>query len=137
MGLRSHLAQRSAFAWAAVLAVAALAAFLALGTGRARGDAATACTGAQSGRSVTIQSCSFTLQSSPGGNPDYFVNVTIKYTSPSPQTPVRFRCALGNGSTQASQYGVLRSSGATLTFVSPFVSQTSGLKTVACFVDAT
>jgi hypothetical protein len=96
------------------------------------------CSAAQSGHGVTIQSCAFTLEASPGGNQDYFVNVTIKYTAPNPTMAVRFRCALGNGSTTLPQYGVLRSSGSSLKFVSPFVSSSAdALKSVACFVDAT
>jgi hypothetical protein len=96
------------------------------------------CSAAESGHGVTIQSCAFTLEASPGGNQDYFVNVTIKYTAPNPTMAVRFRCALGNGSTTVSQYGVLRSSSTSLKFVSPFVSPSAGvLKSVACYVDAT
>lgn len=95
------------------------------------------CASGQNGYDVTIESCSFTLQRSPAGNPNYFVNVTIKYAAPNATTPVRFKCALGNGSSSVTQYGVLRKSGTTLTFVSPFVSSGSGLKSVGCSVDAT
>jgi hypothetical protein len=95
------------------------------------------CSSTQNGSNVTIASCTFTLESSPGGNANYFVNVTIKYAAPSPTMAVRFRCALGNGSSTVAQYGVLRASGAVLQFVSPFVSPASVLKSVACSVDAT
>jgi hypothetical protein len=92
------------------------------------------CSSTQGGSGVAIKSCSFTLQSSPAGIAYYFVNVRIEYTSPNPA--VRFRCALGNGNSTVSQYGVLRASGSSLQFVSPFVSPASTLKSVACFVDA-
>jgi hypothetical protein len=87
-----------------------------------------------SGSGVTIQRCTYTLSPSPAGNPDYFVTVTLAYTSSSPA--VRFRCLLGNGATTAAQYGVLRASGATLKFVSPFVAPRSALTSVACSVDS-
>jgi hypothetical protein len=92
------------------------------------------CSGHSSQR-VTIESCSFTLGSSPAGNPNYFVTVTLRYAAPSPAMAIRFRCALGDGGSTVSRYGVLRQSGANLTFVSPFV--TSVVKSVDCFVDAT
>ncbi len=95
------------------------------------------CSYSESGHSVTIQACSYTLEPSPAGNQNYFVNVTIKYTAPSPTQAVRFRCTLGNASTKVAQYGVLRQSGSTLKFVSPFVSSPSTLKSVQCAVDAT
>lgn len=98
--------------------------------------AAVPCSSARSALGVTISSCAFTLAPSPAGNPDYFVNVTIKYSAPAADAAVRFRCTLGNGSTNVAQYGVLRQSGATLRFVSPFVSSSSTLKSVACSVDA-
>jgi hypothetical protein len=94
----------------------------------------TPCSSTQGGSGVAIKSCSFTLQSSPAGIANYFVNVRIEYTSPNPA--VRFRCALGNANSTVSQYGVLRASGSSLQFVSPFVSPASTLKSVACFVDA-
>ena len=87
-----------------------------------------------SGSGVTIQRCSYTLSPSPAGNPDYFVSVTLAYASPSPA--VRFRCLLANGTTTAAQYGVLRASGTSLKFVSPFVAPRSALQSVACFVDS-
>jgi hypothetical protein len=95
------------------------------------------CSNSQSSHGVAIQSCSYTLESSPAGNPNYFVNVTLKYATPSPTTPVRFRCTLANASTNSAQYGVLRLSGSTLKFISPFVSSSSALKSVRCAVDAT
>ena len=96
--------------------------------------AATPCTSSQGGHGVAIQSCSYTLAPSPAGNADYYVDVTIKFTGAS--GAVRFKCALGNGSTTASQVGVLRASGSSLHFVSPFASSSSPLKSVACSVDA-
>jgi hypothetical protein len=93
------------------------------------------CSSTQGGSGVAIQSCSFTLQPSPAGNPDYFVNVTLNYATPNVSKVVRFRCALGNASQTVSQYGVLRASGGTLKFVSPFVSP--AVKSVQCFVDKT
>lgn len=95
------------------------------------------CSSTQNGSSVTIQSCTYTLESSPGGNAEYFVNVKINYAAPNPTMAVRFRCMLGNGSSTVAQYGVLRASGTVLQFVSPFVSQANTLKSVACSVDAT
>ena len=83
---------------------------------------------------VTIHQCTYVLSPSPAGNPDYFVNVTLAYTSSSPA--IRFRCLLGNGTTTASQYGVLRASGTSLKFVSPFVAPRSALTSVACSVDS-
>jgi hypothetical protein len=94
------------------------------------------CTGTQGGQGVTIASCAYALAPSPAGNPDYFVNVTIKYATAKPPA-VRFRCMLGNGTVKVAEYGVLRESGTTLTFVSPFVSPASILKSVECYVDAT
>jgi hypothetical protein len=95
------------------------------------------CTHAAGGQGVTIRSCSYALATSPAGNPNYFINVTIGYATAKPVAAVRFRCAFGNGVTKVTQYGVSRSSGATLTFVSPFVLATPGLQTVECSVDAT
>jgi hypothetical protein len=97
----------------------------------------TSCSSTQSGHGVTIEGCSFTLQASPAGNPNYFVIVTLTYGAPNPTTPVRFRCLLGSGATQVAQYGVLRKSATSLTFVSPLASSGGVLKAVACNVDAT
>jgi len=96
--------------------------------------AAMACSGHGS-HGVTIQSCSFTLEPSPAGNPNYFVTVTLRYSAPNPAMAVRFRCALGDGNSAVSQYGVLRQSGGHLTFVSPFAK--SVVRSIDCFVDAT
>lgn len=87
------------------------------------------------GHGVTIESCSFTLGSSPAGNPNYFVTVTLRYSASNPAMAIRFRCALGSGGSTVSRFGVLRQSGAQLTFVSPF--STGVVKSVDCFVDAT
>jgi hypothetical protein len=95
------------------------------------------CSNSQSAHGVMIQSCTYTLESSPAGNANYFVNVTIKYRAPNATSAVRFRCTLGSASTKVQQYGVLRQSGSTLKFVSPFVSSASALQSVACAVDAT
>lgn len=94
------------------------------------------CSGSGNGYGVVITSCSFSLESSPAGNPNYFVDVTLRYTAP-PNTAVRFRCTLGDGGTAGSQYGVLRSSGGTLKFVSPFAKGGSPVTSVSCDVDAT
>lgn len=113
---------------------------LALASAQPAADAAGApipCGNSQSGHGVAIQSCSFTLESSPGGNANYFVNVTIEYKASSPTKAVRFRCTLSNASSKVTQFGVLRQSGSALKFVSPFVSSSSPLKSVACAVDAT
>ncbi|MGC1381221.1 MAG: hypothetical protein WA814_09415 [Candidatus Baltobacteraceae bacterium] len=100
-------------------------------------EPSTACSGSQGSHGISIKACTFTLGPSPAGNPNYFVNVTIKYAAPSATTAVRFRCAFGNGSEVVKQYGVLRQSGSTLHFVSPFASSSSALKSVECDVDAT
>ncbi len=123
----------------------AVVAAVALGTGaiaslpaRAAGSPAPPmpCSDSGSGHGVAITSCSFVLEPSPAGNVNYFVNVTLKYTAPAGATAVRFRCALRNGSSAVSQYGVLRSSGSTLKFVSPFASTGSAVQSVSCYVDA-
>ncbi len=96
--------------------------------------AGTPCTSSEGGHGVAVQSCSYALEPSPAGTADYYVNVTIKFTGAS--GAVRFKCVLGNGSTNAAQFGVLRESGSSLHFVSPFASSSSPLKSVACSVNA-
>jgi hypothetical protein len=89
------------------------------------------------GHGVVINACSYSLEPSPAGNANYFVNIVINYTAPPNTSAVRFRCMLGNGSSTIPQYGVLRASPGTMRFVSPFVSDSSVLKSVGCYVDAT
>jgi hypothetical protein len=86
---------------------------------------------------VAVQRTHFTLAPSNFGNANYFVNVTIDYAPP--DAPVRFRCELSDGSKTVSLYGVLRQSGASLQFVSPFATSgsSSPVKSVQCFVDKT
>ena len=96
--------------------------------------AATPCSSMHGGHGVSVQSCSYALSPSPAGNPDYYVDVTISFTGAS--GAVRFKCMLGNGSSSVAQFGVLRASGASLHFVSPFSSTSTPLKSVACSVDA-
>lgn len=98
---------------------------------------ATPCAYGAGGYGVTIASCSFTLQPSPGGNSNYYVIVTIGYTAPPATSAVRFRCMLGDGGAPVAEYGVLRKSGTSLTFVSPFVSANKPVSSVQCFVDKT
>jgi hypothetical protein len=86
---------------------------------------------------VTVQNTTFKLASSDAGNANYFVNVSINYTPP--DAPVRFRCDLSDGNKTVSLYGVLRQSGGSLQFISPFAtsSSSSPVKSVQCFVDKT
>ena len=95
------------------------------------------CSNSQGGFGVGISSCVYTLEASPAGNPDYYVNVTIAYTNSAPGGAVRFRCDLASKTKTVPQYGVSRSSPLTLRFISPFVAAAAGLESVACVVDAT
>jgi hypothetical protein len=95
------------------------------------------CSSSQGGLGVAISSCVYTLEASPAGNPDYYVNVTIVYTNSVPGGAVRFRCDLAGKTKTVPQYGVSRSSPLTLRFISPFVASAPGLESVVCVVDAT
>lgn len=124
----------------AILAAAALSlGAVAPMPGRAQGSpsSGTPCSSLSSGQGVVITSCSYTLASSPAGNPNYFVDVTLRYTAPANTAAIRFRCMLSDGNNAIPQYGVLRSSGSTLNFVSPFVKAGGIVRSVSCYVDAT
>jgi hypothetical protein len=95
------------------------------------------CSSSQGGFGVAISSCIYTLEASPAGNPNYYVNVTIVYTNSVPVAAVRFRCDLASKTKTVPQYGVSRSSPLTLRLISPFVTSPLGLESVACAVDAT
>jgi hypothetical protein len=95
------------------------------------------CSSSQGGFGVAISSCVYTLEASPAGNPNYYVNVTIVYTDSVPVAAVRFRCDLASKAKTVPQYGVSRSSPLTLRLISPFVAPATGLESVACSVDAT
>jgi hypothetical protein len=90
-----------------------------------------------SNAAVAVQQTTFKLASSGAGNANYFVNVNVYYAPP--DATVRFRCELSDGDKSVSLYGVLRQSGGSLRFVSPFAtsSSSSPVKTVQCFVDKT
>jgi hypothetical protein len=83
---------------------------------------------------VTIKTTSFALKPSPAGNKSYFVIVTINYAPT--DAVVRFRCDLSARGAPVSLYGVLRGSGTSLRFISPFPSSTP-VTSVKCFVSKT
>jgi hypothetical protein len=95
------------------------------------------CSSGQGGFGVSISSCVYTLSASPAGNSNYYVNITLVYSSSVPGAAVRFRCDLANRTKTVPQYGVSRSSPLTLKLISPFAASTPGLESVACVVDAT
>lgn len=100
------------------------------------GGSAKPCSNSGSAFDVTINSCTFTLIPSPAGSPNYYVDVTIKYTASPPDQAVRFRCDFSGAGAPISRLGVLRSSGSSMRFVSPFNPPTPSID-VACTVVAT
>jgi hypothetical protein len=85
---------------------------------------------------VTINSCTFTLNPSPAGSPNYYVDVTIKYTASPPDQAVRFSCDFSGAGAPISRLGVLRKSDSSMRFVSPFNPPSASID-VACTVVAT
>jgi hypothetical protein len=86
---------------------------------------------------VTMSSCTFILNPSPAGSPNYYVDVAIKYSASPPDQAVRFRCDFTSaGAPPISRLGVLRNSGSSMRFVSPFNPPTPSID-VTCAVVAT
>ena len=95
------------------------------------------CANANGAFGVTINSCTYTYQSSTAGISNYYVDVAIDYSGQAAGQAIRFRCDFENNGAKVTQYGTSRSSGTVIRFVSPFVSSKTTALTVTCTVDAT